>query len=171
MKMRYPIKYAMKNSLPVLLLLIFPLAFAQAQVEGPKGIKISGIVKDSLTKVAVEFANVALIDLTTKKPINGSVADDKGKFAITGVAPGTYAIEISFIGFETKRIDNVKIADKNIDIGSYDISPSVETLKEVVVEGQRTLIEEKVDRTVYNAENDKTTAGGDATDVLKRVPM
>lgn len=33
------------------------------------------------------------------------------------------------------------------------------------------MIEERVDRTIYNAENDATTRGGDATDVLKRVPM
>ena len=44
-------------------------------------------------------------------------------------------------------------------------------LSEVVVEGQKVLIEERVDRTIYNAENDETTRGGDATDVLKRVPM
>lgn len=161
----------MKNAL-FTLLLICPLAFAKAQGVPQTGhIKISGIVKDSLTKAAVEFANVALIDPSTKKPINGSVADDKGKFSITGVSAGTYTIEISFIGFETKRIENLKVTDKNIDIGSYIISPSVETLKEVIVEGQRQLIEEKVDRTIYNAENDATTRGGDATDVLKRVPM
>jgi outer membrane receptor protein involved in Fe transport len=44
-------------------------------------------------------------------------------------------------------------------------------LEEVTVQGQRDLIEEKVDRTIYNAENDKTTIGGDASDVLRRVPM
>ncbi|MEP0712919.1 MAG: outer membrane beta-barrel family protein, partial [Algoriphagus sp.] len=41
----------------------------------------------------------------------------------------------------------------------------------VTVQGQRELIEERVDRTIYKAENDKTTAGGDGTDVLRRVPM
>ena len=39
------------------------------------------------------------------------------------------------------------------------------------MEGQKELVEERVDRTIYNAENDQTTRGGDATDVLKRVPM
>ena len=161
----------MKNFL-LIPFLVCHFGFAQAQGVGTKGnVKISGVVKDSLTNQAVEYANVALMDPATKKPVNGSVADDKGKFTITGVAPGTYSIEISFIGFETKRVENLKITDKNIDIGSYIISPSIETLKEVVVEGQRQLIEEKVDRTIYNAENDATTRGGDATDVLKRVPM
>ena len=32
------------------------------------------------------------------------------------------------------------------------------------------LIEEKVDRTVYNAEQDATTRGGDATDVPNAFP-
>ncbi len=148
------------------------MGFTMAQGNVTKGTtKITGHIKDSLTSKAVEYANIALIDLVTKKPINGSAANDKGKFIITNVAPGTYNIEISFIGFETKHIKNLKVTEKNIDIGLYIISPSVETLKEVVVQGQRQLIEEKVDRTVYNAENDATTSGGDATDVLKRVPM
>src|SRR5690606_27397923 len=46
-----------------------------------------------------------------------------------------------------------------------------EILEAVMVEGQKVLIEERVDRTIDNAENDATTRGADATDVLKRVPM
>ncbi len=139
----------------------------------PKGNgKITGILRDSTNSQPVEFANVALIDPKTNKPVNGAVADEKGKFSITKIPNGNYFIDISFIGYDTKRIP-VKIAEKKgeIELGFITVSPSAKVLNEVVVQGQKNLIEEKVDRTIYNAENDATAKGGDATDVLKRVPM
>ncbi len=156
----------------IALLCISLFAFGQA-TEAPKGNgKISGIVRDSTNTQPVEFANVALIDPTTKKPINGAVADEKGKFQIIKVPIGNYIIEISFIGYSTKQIP-VKISERkgDIELGFISVSPSDKVLNEVVVQGQKNLIEEKVDRTIYNAENDATAKGGDATDVLKRVPM
>ena len=48
---------------------------------------------------------------------------------------------------------------------------TVSILKEVVINGKRALIEEKLDRTVYNVEQDKSLTGGDATDALRRVPL
>ena len=139
----------------------------------PKGNgRIVGVVMDSLLKTPVEFANVALLDPQTKKPINGTVCDAKGKFSITKVAKGKYLVQISFIGFESKEID-VFLTDKiyELDLGQIQVSPSTKLLEEVIVEGQKVMVEEKVDRTIYNAENDMTTKGGDATDVLKRVPL
>ncbi len=59
----------------------------------------------------------------------------------------------------------------SLKLGRILLSPDKKTLKEVQVTAQKALIEEKIDRTVYNAENDLTTRGGDATDVMKRVPM
>ncbi|HEU5290446.1 MAG TPA: TonB-dependent receptor, partial [Cyclobacteriaceae bacterium] len=77
-----------------------------------------------------------------------------------------------FIGYENNTIGNLVI-DKKCDLilGTLKLQTTAKVLNEVVVESQRQLIEEKVDRTIYNAENDVTTKGGDATDVLKRVPM
>lgn len=143
---------------------------AQAPVAGNG--KISGVVKDSANAQAVEFANVALIDPATKKPVNGAVADDKGKFTISKIATGNYIVEVSFIGYGTKRIP-VSITDKrkDIELGNIAIASNDKVLKEVVIEGQKNLVEEKVDRTIYNAENDQTSKGGDATDVLRKVPM
>ena len=54
-------------------------------------------------------------------------------------------------------------------LGVLGLTPTGQQLEEVVVTARKSLIEEKVDRTVYNAEQDQTTRGGDATDVLKRV--
>lgn len=173
MTLRTP--FYMKRSVTLVLLLhIFLVGFAQnpGPVETPKGNgKITGIVMDAESGQPVEFANVALVDPKTSKPIDGAVCDDKGKFTITKIAEGTYSIAISFIGYETNTIENIKIEKGEVNLGTLKLQTTAKVLKEAVVEGQRQLIEEKVDRTVYNAENDKTTAGGDATDVLKRVPM
>lgn len=147
---------------------------AQSNEDNPKGNgKIIGSVLDAETNQPVEFANVALLDPTTQKPINGAVCDDKGKFVITKVPPGTYTIAISFIGYETQNVEGITVEDKRdeVNLAVIKLGGSAKVLNEVVVEGQKQLIEERVDRTIYNAENDITTKGGDATDVLKRVPM
>lgn len=151
-------------------LLAFNVGFGQAPTTGNG--KISGVVKDSTNAQAVEFANVALIDPATNKPVNGAVADDKGKFTINKVAAGRYIVEVSFIGYGTKRIPvNITDKKKDIELGNISIASDDKVLKEVVIEGQKNLVEEKVDRTIYNAENDQTSKGGDATDVLRKVPM
>ncbi|QHT66673.1 TonB-dependent receptor [Rhodocytophaga rosea] len=161
----------------LLLLVITFLVLHQVQAQIPaagkgKG-KITGKVIDATNQEAVPFATAALTDPATGKPIDGAVADDNGKFTILKVSEGTYKIVISFIGYQDKVVDNVKISDKKdaVDLGTIKVSPSVQELKEVTVEAQKTLFEEKVDRTVYNAENDATNKGGDATDVLRKVPM
>lgn len=132
---------------------------------------VSGVVIDSLTKKPVEFATVAILD-QTNKPINGTICDENGKFSIDKIEKGSHQLVISFVGYSTQKFP-FEVKDKNgdFDFGTIVLSPSAKVLREVVVEGQKTLIEEKVDRTVYNAEQDATTKGGDATDVLKRVPL
>ncbi len=140
----------------------------------PKGsAKITGSVIDSVTRKAVEFATIALSNHTNNKPIDGTVCDEKGKFVLNKIEEGEYRITISFVGYQTKTIGPIKIDGKNDDtnLGTIIVSPSTLLLKEVVIEGQRSLIEEKVDRTVYNAEIDATNKGGDAGDVLRKVPM
>jgi len=149
-----------------------PSAGAPAQEPAKGHAKIFGSIIDAESNQPVEFANVALIDPNTSKPVDGSVADDKGKFNIAKVAEGTYHVSVSFIGYETQEIKNITVDRKgDVNLGLIKLSTSTKILKEVVVEGQKELIEERVDRTIYNAENDATARGGDATDVLKRVPM
>lgn len=133
--------------------------------------KITGTVIDSLTQKPVEFANVALVIAGTATPVDGTICDEKGAFSLSKIATGNYEVTVSFIGFESK-VFAVSIGEKNdhVDLGNIIISPTPQVLEAVTVEGEKALIEERVDRLVYNAENDVTSRGGDATDVLKRVP-
>ena len=139
----------------------------------PKGnSKILGYIIDSAGTVAVEYANIALINKDTKKPVDGTIADDKGKFSLAKVATGNYRLSISFIGYKSKVIDNITIEKgKDVDLGVIKLTPQTKMLAGVTVTAEKALIEEKVDRLVYNAEKDMLAKGGDASDVLKKVPM
>ena len=139
----------------------------------PKGnSKITGYIIDSAATIAVEYANIALINKETKKPVDGTVADEKGKFSLGKIAVGNYKLLISFIGFESKVIDNINIEKgKDIDLGVIKLTTLSKMLEGVTVSAEKSLIEEKVDRLVYNAEKDMLAKGGDASDVLKKVPM
>ncbi|MFN5556458.1 MAG: carboxypeptidase-like regulatory domain-containing protein, partial [Chryseotalea sp.] len=118
--------------------------------------KISGTVVDAESNAPVEFATIALHDATTDKVVNGSVADAKGKFTIAKVADGTYKLIVSFIGYESQTINDIKVAGADVNVGIVKLSTGSKLLNEVVVEGKKDLIEERVDRTIYNAENDAT---------------
>ena len=134
--------------------------------------KISGVLVDSSSSKPVEFATVALLSTATNKPINGTTADANGKFTINRIAPGKYRILYTFIGYKDKR-SSVITVDRggNVNLGTIKLGADVRTLKEVNVVGQAAMIEEKVDRLVYNADKDITAKGGDATDIMRKVPM
>lgn len=141
--------------------------------DAPKGnSKITGFVIDSAVTLAVEYANVALINEEGGKVIDGTMADGNGKFQFTKVAPGTYTLKVTFIGYEDNEIKHLKVKKgEDIDLGTVKLAISARVLDEVKVTGLKSIIEEKVDRLVYNAENDVTSKGGDGADVLRKVPM
>jgi ferric enterobactin receptor len=141
--------------------------------QSPKGSgKITGSIVDSTENKAVEFVSIALYDQNTGKAVDGTLADEKGKFVLSKLVPGKFRILISFIGYSNKTINDINLAKgQDVDLGVIKLSSNVKTLNEVTVTGQAALIEEKVDRLVYNAEKDIAAKGGDATDVLRKVPL
>ncbi len=168
----------MKRILLLLLVICASIsAKAQFGVGGSGGSniigKISGTVIDSLTKKPVDYATISIFKSGAKTPINGVLTDAKGNFKLDNIRAGKYKITVSFIGYPTKTFDPVETTASKPDnnMGQLVIAPSAKTLKEVQVVGQQALIENKIDKIVYNAEKDLTAAGGNATDVLQKVPL
>ncbi|GAA4089211.1 outer membrane beta-barrel family protein [Mucilaginibacter panaciglaebae] len=135
--------------------------------------KISGTVVDSVTKKTLEYGTITLFRTTGKSPVTGILSDDKGNFHLDNVHPGKYRLEISFVGYPTKVIKDVETTPSKPDnnIGTIAIAQSTKALNEVTVTGTAALVENRIDKLVYNAEKDVTAAGGSATDILQKVPL
>ncbi len=135
--------------------------------------KISGIIVDSLTNQPLEYATITLLSQHDHKLVNGSKTDEKGQFKIINIEEGAYLMEVNFIGYRQKEIQPV-IIDKdhaNVSLGNIKISAKQTGLKTVTVTAQKELIENKIDKMVYNADQDISSQGGVAADILKKVPQ
>jgi outer membrane receptor protein involved in Fe transport len=131
-------------------------------------IRISGLLLDSAASKPVEFATVAL--LRDGKIIQGVNSDSKGRFVFNKIEKGTYAVQASLMGYISQTVEKVIAGSEDVEIGVIKMAPTSQNLNEVTVTEQKALFEEKSDRMVYNAEKDISIKGGDATDVLKKIP-
>jgi len=108
------------------LLFLLTAWFAMAQ-DGT----IRGTVIEDGSGFSVIGANILVQD--TDK---GTVTDLDGQFSIK-IAPGTYAVQISYIGFQTLTISDVEVVAGEVNVlGEIRLSDDTKQLKEVVVTGK-----------------------------------
>src|SRR5258708_26684257 len=138
----------------------------------PKG-NIRGKVIDSVTKQPVDYAPISVYKDGNASPINGVVSDPTGNFVITNLNPGEYSIAIDYMGYRKKTINHLTInaSASNISLGTIYITPIQSQLKTVEIVGTAPVVENKIDKMVYNVANDLTSQGGSASDVLQKVPQ
>ncbi|MFC6998547.1 TonB-dependent receptor domain-containing protein [Rufibacter roseus] len=158
---------------PVSTIIATPATASGSSVTSQKGTgKIAGVVTDSATSKPVEFATISLVNTATGKPVDGTITDNRGRFTLNKVDYGTFFLNVSFIGYEPQATKKFTLSEKNDDVemGNIVLKPIQNKLAEVTVVGEKPLVEDKVDRMVYNADQDITNIGGNAADVLKKVP-
>ncbi|WP_420553710.1 TonB-dependent receptor domain-containing protein [Tenacibaculum aiptasiae] len=150
------------------LFLLFSISlFAQAPKKKRPKVSLSGTVIETQSKQALEYATVVLTHVKSKR-VTGGITDPKGNFDIQ-VPKGEYAIKIEFIGFKTKTLPNQKLS-QNTNLGTITLSEDTETLEEVEVIAEKSTVEIRLDKKIYNVGKDMTVKGGNASDVLDNVP-
>ena len=114
---------------------------------------ITGKVFDSTTKQPLEYATVSVINKKSGKTINGSITDAQGKFLIPGIPPGIYKIYVEFIGYKPNTIDSISINTNKpvISLGTLFLSSTMLSLQSVTISGEKPVIENKIDKIIYNA--------------------
>ena len=135
--------------------------------------RVTGKILDSLTKAPLEYATVALTETTAGATTNSVITDAAGNFKFENLPTGNYNVAISYIGYPVKKLNAIVVstAKPALDLGTLRLAGGARALQEVQVVGEVPLIENKIDKIVYNVEKDITASGGTATDVLGKVPL
>lgn len=132
-------------------------------------VTIKGRIVEQNGGQPIPFATVLVADNKTKKPITGGTTDDDGRFSLETEA-GDFYIEISFMGFETKTFGQPISSNGVVNLGTVVLSEDAHQLSEVVVEGEVSTTEFKLDRRVFNVGKDISSTGMSALEVLNNVP-
>jgi outer membrane receptor protein involved in Fe transport len=148
--------------------LLLPISFiCNAQIS------VSGKVVDLNTGKPVDYATISIAEQFSNKTIDGTTTDSAGFFRISEIPTGTYKISASFLGYETNELDNILLGDSKtkIILPVIYLKNNSQELKGVTITGSAPIVENRIDKIVYNAGNDVTAQGGVALDVLKKVPQ
>jgi len=133
---------------------------------------LTGRVLDADLTQPVEYANIVLFSLQDGMQITGTITDRDGQFQITGIRPGQYYIEVSFMGLQTKKINNIGIspAEPRVDLGDIFLKALVIVLEGTEVTAERPALTFEIDKKVINVGQQTTVTSGTAVDVLENVP-
>ena len=157
----------MKKLFPLALLLFTLSNFAQ----GPQGqtpIKITGTVLDNDTGEPLEYATLVLQSVANPDKITGGISDANGKLEVEA-APGNYNVSIEYISYKSVKFSNRDFTSPT-NLGTIKLSLDVAQLEGVEVVGERTTVEVRLDKKVYNVGKDLTNSGANISDALNNIP-
>ncbi len=160
----------MIKHLPLVLFLLFTssILFAQRpQSQSRPKVQVTGKVIDKESGQGLEYSTLIFKPLKGKR-ITGGITDSNGFFDIE-IPVGMYSISVEFLSFKTKTLPDQRIT-KNIDLGTIVLEEDREALGEIEIIAEKSTVEIRLDKKIYNVGKDMTVKGGTASDVLDNVP-
>ncbi|MDB5260761.1 MAG: TonB-dependent receptor [Adhaeribacter sp.] len=152
----------------IFLLLVLPgsVSFAQNKV-----VTISGLVKDQAATTVLPFVNVVVKTASDSTLVAGTVTDEEGRFSLTNIKPGNYSLEISFIGYFTRRQPLfVGSLSEFLDITTIELAPNAKALSEVEVTGKQAAVSERMDKKTFSVEDNISQNGGSVLQTMQNLP-
>ncbi|MEJ6673903.1 MAG: outer membrane beta-barrel protein, partial [Polaribacter sp.] len=157
----------MKNNTFFLFLFSISFIFSQQQEKNKNEIIIQGTVIDGNTKQPLEYATVILKNKETSL-LSGGLTDFNGNFKIA-TPQATYEVSVKYISFKSK-IFPVEEININKKFGIIALYENTNSLNEIVIVAEKTTVDIRLDKKIFNIGKDLSIRGGNASDVLGNVP-
>lgn len=135
-----------------------------------RGQALTGSVQDSLAK-PLPGATVVLLRAADSLLTHYTLTDEQGRFSLTGLAPDTYRLRISHLGF-IDLVQQLTIAgtDASRHLGAYTLQPANLLIQEIEVNAERIPIRVRGDTLEYDAAFFAVAPGETVEALLRRLP-
>ncbi|MGI4870738.1 MAG: outer membrane beta-barrel protein [Janthinobacterium lividum] len=129
---------------------------------------LRGTVQDAAGH-ALPFANALLLHLPDSTVAQAQTTTEQGDFTFERVPAGRYCLKALQLGYAPARSAAVVVGTQAVVVPPLRLAATTTALKEVVVQGRPSVLEQLADRTVVNVDR-LNTAGDNALEVLKKAP-
>jgi iron complex outermembrane receptor protein len=148
----------------IILLLVFTFSIGLLMAQS----SVKGVLLENDT-TQVPFASAALFNKVDSVLVKVVPTDENGAFKLINIKKGVYFFKASFVGLPDLIIDNLELKE-NEDKNLGDLTFELTALGEVVITAQRSMIEVKPDRTIFNVEGTINSTGSNALELLRKAP-
>ncbi|CAI2767889.1 outer membrane beta-barrel family protein [Flavobacterium collinsii] len=127
---------------------------------------LKGKVVDSKTKQSLPYVTVILQSSNQDKR---TVSSDKNGMYVFKSPPGNYQLRIEFMSYKPSVVNTFSL-QKDLVLKDVLLEEEINQLNEVNVVAEKSAVELKLDKKVFNVGKDILSKGGSANDILNNVP-
>ena len=155
----------LSNPLKAFLLLLFFTNLIYAQ---EKSVQVSAKVYDKENNQALEYATFVFKNTEDPSKITGGITDSNGDFNIS-ITAGNYQVTVEYIGYENYTVPQT-VFNSNTTLTPIYLSLAAEQLDAVELVAEKTSVEVRLDKKIYNVGKDLTNSGATISDALGNIP-
>ncbi|MDA3890023.1 MAG: TonB-dependent receptor [Salinivirgaceae bacterium] len=165
----------MKKILVLVFAVVSVITYATESKESNKANKkgdIVGTVIDNADGRPIEYATIALYKSESKELVTGVISDSEGFFRLKNNAVANYYLTVTFLGYNTVTIPDIKILEdtREIELGNLKLAPNSREIEGVDVMADQASVQYKIDKKIINVGQQLTAKSGTAVDILENVP-
>jgi len=129
---------------------------------------ISGKIVDTSTKLPIEDATIIFKSIDSNKIMYGGITNKRGRFEVD-LAKGTYNASVEILPYKTKKL-NISSITRDLNIGTVELELKTEFLDEVEVIAEKSTLEFKRNKQVFNVGKDISSSGASVSEILANIP-